>query len=631
MSKSFIITMLIVAAMIPASCSTAGQLRKVNAGELGAGVIMQHGELARMETAVKRDTAENRSDVMNAVPDENGEMTPIDVLETAYVFAKHKQVSERRGQVELDFEIVVPGLMFNPSWQIRITPVLTILGEQELLDSLLITGEMYKEAQLRGYEKYERYIKSLLPLDEEDLFLYKRDLRIFLERFALSPFGVSEEEAVKHYTKQWLKRLNLIRHSRKDKKYERFVKSPFITGGVRIDTIMNKAENSITYRYRQTVNTIPRMKRIDLNLRSAIMADGERIYSRTGDDTVRFYISSISSLADNREKYIKMISKRDSIINAEANIRFELDKSYFKDSIADNKREFGRITGILEEIFENDGLILDSIIILGAASPEGDCEYNLKLSSERAAYILNKIRKFIKEHRDNDRHILFTSFAGNSSLPDTTDTYSLVHTVVPFDYDKLQKNISACGIGEDWDGMERLLVSTTAFTDMQKREILACMSLNEAEERERRLKSLPYYETISDSLFNRMRNVKFTFHLHKKDAINDTITTTVIDTTYMNGLHYLRERDYKKALDCLKYYDDYNTALTYLLMDYNRSALNILKKLKKDAERDYLLAISYSRLGDTEKAREFLGSAIKQDEKFKYRYKLDPECSVLME
>ena len=162
MSKSFIITMLIVAAMIPASCSTAGQLRKVNAGELGAGVIMQHGELARMETAVKRDTAENRSDVMNAVPDENGEMTPIDVLETAYVFAKHKQVSERRGQVELDFEIVVPGLMFNPSWQIRITPVLTILGEQELLDSLLITGEMYKEAQLRGYEKYERY--HLCPL-----------------------------------------------------------------------------------------------------------------------------------------------------------------------------------------------------------------------------------------------------------------------------------------------------------------------------------------------------------------------------------------------------------------------------------------------------------------------------------
>ena len=84
-------------------------------------------------------------------------------------------------------------------------------------------------------------------------------------------------------------------------------------------------------------------------------------------------------------------------------------------------------------------------------------------------------------------------------------------------------------------------------------------------------------------------------------------------------------------LDCLKYYDDYNTALTYLLMDYNRSALNILKKLKKDAERDYLLAISYSRLGDTEKAREFLGSAIKQDEKFKYRYKLDPECSGLLE
>lgn len=83
-------------------------------------------------------------------------------------------------------------------------------------------------------------------------------------------------------------------------------------------------------------------------------------------------------------------------------------------------------------------------------------------------------------------------------------------------------------------------------------------------------------------------------------------------------------------MEYLNGYKDYNTALAYLLMDYNYSALGILENLEASGDRDYLMAIAYSRLGDTEKAVRFLKSAIEQDNKFKYRYRLDPECAKLI-
>ena len=298
------IILLIATASAPISCTTQLQIRTLHKEHPSIGVMMQEEQLARMEKPVVRDTVREESDVMNAVLDENGEMKPIDVLDAAFVVARHKQVSERHGTVELDFEIVVPEIMLNTAWQVRITPVLTILNDKEQLDSILISGKDYKRRQQNGYEKYEKYLKSLLPLNEEELFLYRRSLKLFLERYAAAPFGVTEEEAVKHYTKNWLKRLNLIRHSRVGKKYERFVKSPYINGGVRIDTIIDKSEGNIHYRYRQLINTTPKMRRIDMNLRSSIETDGSILYSNLSKDTTKFYISSISSLADNREKYI---------------------------------------------------------------------------------------------------------------------------------------------------------------------------------------------------------------------------------------------------------------------------------------------------------------------------------------
>ena len=628
MRKTFVILLLIMCVvMIPASCSVSYRARVLNRQMPDAGVMIRQSELAHMESATRRDTSEDgmmNTDTLDRAGSPFGKTR---LLDAAYVVARHKQVSERHGCVELEFDIVVPDIMTDPSWQVRITPVITILGKSEELDSLLITGNGYLQAQRRGYDKYERYVSSLLPLDSEELYLYKRSLGLFLERFAAAPFGVSEEEAVRHYTKQWLKRLNLIRHSRKDRKYERFVKSPYINGGVRIDTIIDRAGESVVYRYFQTINTAPKMKRIDLNLKSSIVHDGRTLYSHTNMDTARFYISSLSSLADNRERYVWRISTRDSIINTEADILFEKDKEYFVDEIAGNAAEFRRIERMMLSIFEDDRLVTDSIIIRGAASPEGDYNYNKRLSGARAEFVLGKIRALVQKYRRDGVHISYTSL-GENSLIDTTENLSPVHAA-PFDYQKLYDNIKAYGIGEDWAGFEAALIEAGCFDERQKNEILLCVLAKDPEERERKMKALPYYENISDSVFSKIRNVRFEFHLHKKDAINDTIKTAEIDTVYMKGLLYLRERDYKNALEALKKYRDYNSALAYLLMEYNHTALEILKGLERTASRDYLLAIAYSRTGNTEEAVKFLDSAISLDDRFGYRYRLDPECAKL--
>ena len=112
--------------------------------------------------------------------------------------------------------------------------------------------------------------------------------------------------------------------------------------------------------------------------------------------------------------------------------------------------------------------------------------------------------------------------------------------------------------------------------------------------------------------------------------VQDTIHTTELDTVYMRGVQLIRERDYKAALERLRPYNDYNTAVALLALDRNASAYEILSKLPADARRDYLLAIIYSRQGDDRSAVESYLHACAQDGQFVHRGRLDPEISALI-
>ena len=112
--------------------------------------------------------------------------------------------------------------------------------------------------------------------------------------------------------------------------------------------------------------------------------------------------------------------------------------------------------------------------------------------------------------------------------------------------------------------------------------------------------------------------------------IKDTVHTTVEDSVYMAGVQAIKDRDYEKALEYLTPYQDYNTAIAYVALDRNLSALSILEKCPESARTDYMLAIVHSRLADERKAVQCYLRACEADPSLVFRGNLDPEISTLV-
>jgi hypothetical protein len=155
---------------------------------------------------------------MNAIKDaETGEMVATDVISASTVTARFRNVAERAGYVSISFDVTVPSQMSSSRWQLKILPLMTVLTDTLELDPLFITGQGYREGQLRGYERYRRFLASIIT-DTTDL-LRMKPLEIFIERhfpetyamktdssivpepLAANYFGVTQREALEHYTK----------------------------------------------------------------------------------------------------------------------------------------------------------------------------------------------------------------------------------------------------------------------------------------------------------------------------------------------------------------------------------------------------------------------------------------------
>jgi tetratricopeptide (TPR) repeat protein len=111
----------------------------------------------------------------------------------------------------------------------------------------------------------------------------------------------------------------------------------------------------------------------------------------------------------------------------------------------------------------------------------------------------------------------------------------------------------------------------------------------------------------------------------------DTIHTTELDTVYMAGVASLKNLDYKTAVEKLRPYGDYNSALAFLSADYNHSALMILERLADDDARIcYVKALVYARLQRWDDALEAYERSVCLDPYMIYRANLDPEMSLLL-
>ena len=151
-----------------------------------------------------------------------------------------------------------------------------------------------------------------------------------------------------------------------------------------------------------------------------------------------------------------------------------------------------------------------------------------------------------------------------------------------------------------------------------------------ADDREEKMCHRDSYAYISGSLYPGLREVRLDFALSRKDMIKDTVVTTQLDTAYMRGVQCIRDYDYETALALLEPYADINTAVAYVALGRNRSALAILSDMEKTATVDYMLALVHSRLGDDAPAVEHYLNSCRQDRSMISRGNLDPEIYALV-
>ena len=628
-----------ICALCLSGCGPQGKLRHIQRESMGAQVVLADdsglpelamGEEPRRDTMVVDDPDGNPVLIMKAVKDENGEMVATDVLQAAKVTARFRNVAERHGRVDLNFRIVVPEAMQDRNWQLRFYPDLFVLEDSLRLDPILITGAGYRNTQLRGYQHYQRFLDSIsadstrfvdrfqlemfLQRNLPDIYRFKTDSTLVSDETFRSHYGVTERQALEHYTNQFVVRRNRWKVSRKDEMYRKYVKVPIVTEGLRLDTVIVSPDGDILYDYVQSIHVQPRLRKATVLLGGDIFEEDRRIYRIPRTDPLTFYISSISGLSDDAVRYKTVVTERRVQANTACYIDFEQGRADIHKETGNNREEMGRIEGNLRSLLENKVFDLDSIVITASCSPEGSYEHNRKLSSMRSESVSNYFDSFLRHYRDS---------LGKTGFHIGMDPSYREEN--PVDIRLLSRNNP-----ENWQMLDALVRDDELISDTDKEEYVRIAGIPQPDLREERLQALPSYRHIREVLYPRLRTVRFDFHLHRKGLQKDTIHTTVVDTTYMQGLQAIRDREYERAVTLLRPYRDYNTAVAYCALDYNASALDILEPLERTDRVLYLLAILYSRRGDDKRAVESYLKACRLNPGFVHRGNLDPEIAQLV-
>ena len=651
MNKNFLKYLLFaaVALAVVSSCATRRKLMNlVNASDSTATVQLALAKEAdylpemKNNLSASRDTLTVKDDdgreflLMKAVKDEEtGEMVATEVIEAAKVTARFRNVAERHGKVDLAFQIMVPPSMMDTKWQLRFYPDMFVMGDSLRLEPVIITGGGYRKAQLRGYELYDKFLAKIvqdttkfIDIEQLEIFLqrnipqlyaFKSDSSYVDESRFNTVYGVSQRQAVEHYTNKVARRINERRKNKREAMYAKYVKVPIVTEGIRLDSVVVNTDGDFVYYYVQTINTRPKLRKVDVKLSGEIFESDKRIYTIPVTEPLTFYISSISAFVDNTEKYLTKVIERRATANTECRIDFEAGKSEIKMDYADNAYEINMISKTIASLLENKDFDLDSIIVRATASPEGRFTLNSSLAQKRSEAVSSYFSKYIEAYKDSLRQEAGFSMSFNG------EEQKIVAAEKPVDI----RFTPRC-IPENWDDLDALVDKDVVMNPDQKSDYFSVRSESNPDVREARMKNQAYYRYMKETLYPKLRTVKFNCYLHRKGMIKDTVHTTVLDSTYMRGVQELRDMNYAEALALLIPYDDFNTAVAYVGMDRNVNAMRILSKLEKTAQVNYLMAILYSRSGDLNNAVQHYVTSCRQNPSYRFRGNLDPEISVLI-
>ena len=543
--------------------------------------------------------------IMNAIRDsETGEMVATDVITASKVTSRFLNVAERNGKVTLLFDITVPGGLLNSDLQMRFCPSIVLQGNKTPLDPVYITGEKYRKAQLKGYERYEAFLNSIVT--DTSRFIRKTLLDIFLKRYfpetysmkndssyisepmAESYFGVSQRAALEHYTKHLLKRRNEKRKRSRDEKFHKYVKDPIVSDNIRLDTVFAAGDNGIVYRYAQEVKTFAGLRKAVVSLDGAVYREGKALCELPHPSDLTYYISSLSTLVDDTPKYVLKIIERKVSDNTNVFLDFEQGSAKLDTLKPGNASELRRLVRCFTDVCSNGDFVLDSILLTTSCSLEGTESFNRDLSRKRSLTIKDYIMK---------------RFAGADSV-----------------------NIISREVPENWDYFEKLVRNDSTISEKVRTEVLKCATIERKDDAERQLSEMSVYPYLRRVIYPKLRTVCFDFHLHRKNMQKDTVHTTQVDTVYMRGLEALKNLDYKHAARILRQYGDYNCALALASAGYDNTALAVLGNISNENPKaSYLEALILSRLGRHEEAVSRFRISVEMDPSMIHRANLDPE------
>ena len=601
----------VLLAFAAVSCSPYRRLESIRSGEVGMSIsVPDEKEIEEVDTEVVvdsiRSTLADEPFIMNAIRDtETGEMVATDVISASTVVARFRNVAERFGYVSIGFDVRVPQQMSDSRWQLKLRPVMTMMDQVSMLEPIYITGAGYREGQLRGYERYRRFLSTIIT-DSTD-FIRQGQLDIFLERhfpqtyamkndstFISEPeaetlFGTTQEEALRHYTMQLRKKFNDRRKARKDEMFRRYVRDPIVKEGIRLDTVLNTSDGDFLYRYTHTFKSIPNLRKVIVNLEGSLYEDGRAVSELPVPEDLTFYISSLSTLVDETPRYQMMVIERRAYDNTKAFLDFERGRADVDSTIGNNADELRRIRKCIGDVASRTEFVLDSLLIVASCSPEGTWERNRNLSSRRAESVRNYLMDYVpKEWKDSLR---------TSEIP------------------------------ENWSQMTKLVANDTVLGPGERRRILRVIEdMDDPDVAERKLAGMPQYRYLREKIYPKLRSVSFDFYLHRVGRVKDTVHTMEIDTLYRDGVKALKNLDYKKAVTLLRPYRDYNSALAFMSADYTHSALDVLNVLDDtDPRVCYLKAVVMSRLGLKDESLKYFELGVAYDPSLEHRANLDPE------
>ena len=605
------------AAIVALSCSSVRTMQRIASGDVRMDISvpdekpLEDDEDKDVIIDSIRSNLAGEPIIMNAIRDsETGEMVATDVISASRVVARFRNVAERSGNVSISFDVSVPSEMAFSSWQLKLYPVMRIQNDTVALEPVYITGEDYRKGQLKGYERYRDFLASIitdtadlvrvgqleifLQRNYPDTYAMKTDSSLVSDPVAENVFGVTQADALRHYTKDMKVFFNERRKSRTGLMYDRYVRDPIVMDGVRLDTVLTASDGDFIYRYTHSFRSRPGLKKVMVDLAGEIYEDGRRIHSLPFPEELTFYISSLSTMADLTPKYRMVVLERYVYDNTKALIDFEKGSHVLDTVLSDNASELARILRCIDDVVSRKEYVLDSLIVKASCSPEGTYMHNTQLASARSG----SMKEYIWKH-----------------LPD-----------------RWRRNIRTSCVPENWEQLRKLVANDTVMRESARKKIIALTEdLSDPDAAEEALSVLPEYRYLREKVYPQLRSVSFDFHLHRAGMQQDTVHTTEPDTAYMAGVEALKNLDYSRAVEVLRPYRDYNSALAFMAAGYDHSALDVLNGLDDDDARVcYLKALILSRLGVPEEAMKYFELSLTYDPYMEHRANLDPEMSEIL-